>query len=307
MAMAKEDFRESARRTTIVICTVDRLADLDACLKSLAPFKADGAEVMVVDNGHLGAEVAAVANRHGATLIHEPRRGVSRARNAGIRATTGDILAFLDDDSAADPSWLPALLEPLRDPEIFAVVGGIDSQSVSDPVSRTFDALHRAQFPQSSSVYSGNDQSGEFPMRMALVGNANMAIRREAFERFGYFDPRFGRGTRVGSGEEPDLLLRILLGSGKIAVVPTARIIHRHSTEASAVKRWAFASGCAHTAMLTKYFFREPTRRGEILRYTASRLRRTPTSSPEPAASRPPKSSFLLGSLYGPFAYFLSR
>ena len=103
----------------------------------------------------------------------------------------------------------------------------------------------------------GNAEKSSFPMRSALVGNANMAIRREAFDRFGYFDTRMGRGTRIGSGEEPDFLLRILLGGAKIVVEPAARILHRHSTEWRAVRRWAFQSGCAHTAILTKYFLQE--------------------------------------------------
>ena len=298
---------ELLKQTSIIVCTVDRLTDLEACLKSLLPFRAAVADVIVVNNGPHLAPVEEVSRRHGAVVVNEPQRGVSRARNAGIRAATGSIMAFLDDDSVADPNWLPLLIEPLRDPRVFAVSGSIGAQTLADPVSQAFDNLHRAQFPESQITFEGNADQNSFPMRWALVGNANMAIRREAFDRFGFFDTRFGRGTRIGSGEEPDLLLRILLGGGRVVVEPAARILHRHSTEWRAMRRWAFTSGCSHTAMLTKYFLRDSSLRRRILRYAASRMRLQPAPKAlTPAKIRVPNIPFILGSLYGPLAFLFS-
>jgi GT2 family glycosyltransferase len=298
---------ELLNATSIIVCTVDRLTDLEACLQSLLPFRAAMADVIVVNNGPHLAAVGEVARRHGAVVVNESRRGVSRARNAGIRAAKGSIMAFLDDDSVADPNWLPLLIEPLRDPRVFAVTGSIGAQTLADPVSQAFDELHRAQFPQSQITFDGNAELNSFPMRWALVGNANMAIRREAFDRFGFFDTRFGRGTRIGSGEEPDMLLRILLGGKRIVVEPGARILHRHSTEWNAMRRWAFTSGCSHTAMLTKYFLRDSSLRRQILRYAASRVQRQPAPKAlTPAKLRVPNIPFILGSLYGPLAFLFS-
>ncbi len=299
---------ELLKQTSIIVCTVDRLADLEECLKSLRTFRPAVAEIIVVNNGPQLAAVEQVAHHHDARVVTEPQRGVSRARNAGIRAATGSIMAFLDDDSVADPSWLPLLLAPFRDPQVLAVAGSIFAQTLADPVSRAFDYLHRAQFPETQRTVNGNTENGSFPMRSALVGNANMAIRREAFHRFGYFDTRLGRGTRIGSGEEPDFLLRVLLGGGMMVVEPAARIFHRHSTEWRAVRRWAFESGCAHTAILTKYFLQEPSLRGQILRYVASRVRRRPAlEAPAAAKLKIPRIPLLLGSLFGPLAFLLAR
>jgi GT2 family glycosyltransferase len=302
-----DDPDELLKQTSIIVCTVDRLTDLEECLKSLRPFHEAGAEIVVVNNGPHFAAVEEIARRHGARVVTEPRRGVSRARNAGVRAAAGNIMAFLDDDSVAAPDWLPLLLAPLSDPQVLAVAGSIFSQTLADPVSQAFDFLHLAQFPRSQIIVDADAEQNIFPMRAALVGNANMAIRRMAFERFGYFDTRLGRGTRIGSGEEPDLLLRILRGRARIAVEPAARILHRHSTDWRAVRRWAFHSGCAHTAILTKYFLQEPASRGQILRYAASRLRRQP--APEASATtqlRIPRMPLLLGSLFGPIAFLLA-
>ena len=103
--------------------------------------------IIVVNNGPHLAAVEEIAQRHGARVVREPQRGVSRARNAGIRAATGNILAFLDDDSVADPHWLPLLLTPFRDPEVLAVVGSIFAQTLADPVSQAFDYLHQRSVP----------------------------------------------------------------------------------------------------------------------------------------------------------------
>jgi GT2 family glycosyltransferase len=273
----------------------------------LRPIKPSVAEIIVVNNGPHVAAVAEIARRHDATVVSESQRGVSRARNAGIHAAGGSILAFLDDDSVAGPDWLPRLLAPFHDPKVLASVGSISAQTLGDPVSQAFDFLHHAQFPESQLTLGGDAADRSFPMRAALVGNANMAIRREAFGRFGYFDSRFGRGTRIGSGEEPDFLIRLLLGGAKVVVEPEARILHRHSTQWDAVRHWALRSGCAHTAILSKYFIQRPSLRGSILRYAVSRLRRRPAAEATAATKlKIPRIPLLLGSFHGPVAFLLS-
>jgi GT2 family glycosyltransferase len=299
---------ESLKQLSLIVCTVDRPADLARCVASLLPFQEAGAEIVVVNNGPSSSAVEEIATSHGARVITELRRGLSCARNAGIRAATGAILAFLDDDAQADPEWIPRLLAPFADPRVLAVVGSVGAQTVADPVSRIFDRIYLAHMPESQLLLEAPRETHPFPVRLAMQGTgSNMAIRREAFNRFGCFDTRLGRGTRIGSGEETDLFLRLLRGGGRIVVEPAARIVHRHPTESDAVRRWAFQSGCAHTAILTKYLLQEPTWRGPILRYAASRLRRPPV--PETSTAAPPqvpRIPLLLGSLYGPLALLLS-
>jgi GT2 family glycosyltransferase len=298
---------ELFKQTSIIVCTVDRVADLGRCLESLQRFRAAGAGIMVVNNGPHGAAIEEIARRDGASVTTETKRGVSRARNAGIHAAAGTILAFLDDDSVADSEWLPLLLAPFRNSQVLGVVGSVWPQTLSDPVSQAFHGMHQSQLPESWITLEAPPKENPFPLRLALVGNANMAIRREAFERIGYFDVRFGRGTRIGSSEEPELLLALLRGQGKIVVEPAARIFHRHSTQWRAFRRWAFHSGCGHTAILTKYYLRERSLRGEILRYTVSRILRRKKSASGPSTQvKIPRLPFLLGSLYGPLAFLLS-
>jgi GT2 family glycosyltransferase len=292
--------------TSIIICTLDRPADLARCLESLQPFRPAVAEILIVNNGPRLAPVAEIARRFGARVVTEARRGVSRARNAGIRAATGSIIAFLDDDTLADANWIPLLVAPFRDPQVLAVVGSVWPQTIDNPVSQAFDRMHRALLPESQLTSQAPREENPFPLREALVGNANMAFRREAFERFGQFDARFGRGARIGSSEEADLLLRILRGGAKLVVEPAAGIYHRHPTARGALRKWAFQSGCGHTAILTKYFLKEPSLRGAILRYTGGRVLRQRTGKPGSVPFRVPRMPLLLGSLYGPVAFLFS-
>ena len=90
---------------TVVLPTFRRPEGLARVLRSLANQQNPGVEwdLLVVDNDE-GAEASAVfeMSRHrlpvAAALVHEPARGATRARNAGIERATGDVIAFVDDD-----------------------------------------------------------------------------------------------------------------------------------------------------------------------------------------------------------------
>ena len=62
-----------------------------------------------------GEHVRVLANAH--------RQGLSGARNTAVAAASGDVVVFLDDDAAARPGWLRALLAPYADPDVVAVGG----------------------------------------------------------------------------------------------------------------------------------------------------------------------------------------
>jgi O-antigen biosynthesis protein len=294
------------KQATIVVCTVGRSEALEACLGSLHPFRSAGAQVIVVNNRPPSNALDEFCSYNRVRVVDECRRGLANARNAGIRASAGTVVAFLDDDAQADSNWLPLLLEPFEDSQVFAVAGSVRAQTLTDPVSQAFDRLYHSHLPASRLTLDARHEEVAFPLRMAMMGTgSSLAIRREAFERFGWFDGRFGRGTRIGSGEETDLLLALLLAGAKVVIEPAAGISHRHPRDWGAFRRWAFQSGCAHTAILTKYLLREPSLRGEILRYTGSRILRR--EKPKSAPVKVPRLPLLLGSLYGPLAFLLSK
>ncbi len=300
---------ELLKQVTLIICTVDRFADLERCLASVEPIRPAPAEFIVVNNGPHLAAVEEVAGRHNAHVIVEPRRGIGYARNTGIRAARGKFIAFLDDDAQAGEDWLAHLIAPLDDSAIDCVWGVVQAENPSDPLQRSFQQIACPPSPQAPTVFDARAGGDPFPLRMAMNGLTMSAVfRRDVFDRFGYFDGRFGRGTRVRSGEDTDLFFNLLRQGGRIASAPKAVVFHRWPAEREWLRRNTFEAACGHTAILTKYFCAQPALRPPILRYIFARLRNRVAHKPKASPSiSPPQLPFLLGSLYGPFAFLLSR
>jgi GT2 family glycosyltransferase len=296
------------KQTSIIVCTVDRLADLERCLQSLRPFHAAVKEILVVNNGPCGEAVEEIAQLHEAKVVTERRRGVSRARNTGIRNALGKIIVFLDDDTQASEDWLHLLIAPLTDSSVDCVVGSVRAENPAGPVQQAFEKILSQGLPNGPTMLDARAASDPFPLRMAMNGfTMNVAFRRSVFERFGCFDERFGRGTRIGSGEDADCFFNVLRLGGRILFEPGAVVVHRWPTARKALRRSMFQSGCAHTAILTKYFLQEPSLRRETLRYAASRLRPLPAPAASSAAKfKIPRMPLFVGSLYGPLAFLLS-
>ena len=119
-------------RASVIVCTLNRSSLLDGCLASLAAQRlaSDEYEIVVVDNGSTDGTRGLVKrwmrDLGNIRLEVEPVTGLSRARNAGIRAARGEVVAFLDDDALASEQWLTALLEAYtRSPDVGAVVGPV--------------------------------------------------------------------------------------------------------------------------------------------------------------------------------------
>ncbi len=300
---------DAAEQVSLVICTVDRFADLERCLASLEPFRSVLREVIVVNNGPHLAAVQEIAARHDARTLHEPRRGSSSARNAGIRAARGDIIAFLDDDTTADENWLPRLVAPFADPAVAGVLGTVRASNPHDPIHMAFLQFAIAPLPVVPTTLDACAAGERFPLRLAMTGfTMNAAFRRAAFERFGYFDTRFGPGTRVRYGDDTDFFFRVLLRGGRMQFEPRAIVAHRWPADPKAWRRAVFGVACGHTALLAKYFCAELGLRSEVLRYIRGRWRmRRQRAASSPASVQFPGASFILGSLFGPVAFLLSR
>ena len=82
----------------------------------------DGYRAIVVDNGSTDRS-AEVARAHGATVIHEARRGFGSAAHAGLLAATAPIVAFCDADASMDPADLPLVVDPVAAGEVELVLG----------------------------------------------------------------------------------------------------------------------------------------------------------------------------------------
>ncbi|WP_049976548.1 glycosyltransferase family A protein [Curtobacterium sp. B8] len=235
-------------RITVVVATRDRPEDVRRCVASVLASEWDDLEVIVVDNApSTSATRDVVASFADARLqyVLEARAGVSRARNAGLAAATGDVVAFVDDDVVVDAWWAAALAAAYaRDADVVCVTGLVPSGELRTPTQRYFDERVTWARNTDRRVYRTAEPPADLPLFPFSVGafgtGANMSLRREAALELGGFDVALGPGTPARAGEDPDLFTRVLSPGGALAVspprssgtstAPTARPCdHRHS------------------------------------------------------------------------------
>jgi len=127
---------ENSLSISVVIVTRNRAELLKDALDSLTRQSRQPDEVIIVDNDSKDNTKEAALNfsdRLNIKYIYEPKRGIPHARNAGIRNTTGDIIASIDDDCVADENWLKCLeIAFIRDPNVGVVGGELSYFTIGD-------------------------------------------------------------------------------------------------------------------------------------------------------------------------------
>jgi glycosyltransferase involved in cell wall biosynthesis/GT2 family glycosyltransferase len=238
---------------SVVICayTLDRLGEIGGAIDSVEAQTRQALEtILVID--------------HSPDLLKESRRrwpdvrvvpngeaqGLSGARNSGVVACCGEVVAFLDDDAIAAPDWIEVLARAYEDPRVLGAGGTVRPRWLAGRPS---------WFPPEFDWVVGCTHSGMPAERSAvrnLVG-ANMSLRRDALEEVGGFRKELGRiGTLPVGCEETDLCIRISerWPDGVILYDPAAAVDHLVPAERGT--RRYFRERCAaegrSKAVLTK-------------------------------------------------------
>ncbi|MGH7260994.1 MAG: glycosyltransferase family 2 protein [Nitrospiraceae bacterium] len=235
------------RQVSVVIPVLNAARTLPDCLAALAQLEPAPLEVLLVDNGSTDDSLArlhAFAARSLPYRIHvlqAATRGASAARNAGIRAAAGEIIAFTDADCEPDSGWLTHLDEPFEDHAVTAVAGQIVAAPASTALE-LFSALYTLQSPRTMSRHrQWTLGAGGFP-------TANFSIRRESVIRLGGFDETI----RI-YGEDFDLCARLYADGGEIVFSPEAKVVHHHRTTFAGMVRQAFGFGRSHPYLLRRH------------------------------------------------------
>ncbi len=215
---------------SVVICayTEDRWADLERAVASLSAQTAPAHEIIVVIDHNRELHRRATAGLPGVNvMVNNGHQGLSGARNTGIAAATGDVIAFLDDDAEAEPAWLAHLLAPYSDPTI-AGVGGL-----AEP---RWPSNRPSWFPPEFDWVVGCSYTG-LPTASAPVRNpigAGMSFRRTVFDQVGGFTDGLGRlGARPLGCEETEFAIRLRAYDPTAVLLyqPLARVGHRVTRE----------------------------------------------------------------------------
>src|SRR6266705_3161626 len=97
-------------KVSVVVCAYNAESTMAACLESLRDLRYPAYEIVVVDDGSPERTGHIVDEYDDFHVIHQENKGLSAARNVGIAASTGDIIAFTDSDCVVDPDWLHYLV-----------------------------------------------------------------------------------------------------------------------------------------------------------------------------------------------------
>jgi O-antigen biosynthesis protein len=197
-------------KVSVVICAYNAESTMAACLDSLRALRYPATEVVVVDDGSTD-QTGAIADRYeGFHVIHQENKGLSAARNVGMAASTGDIIAYTDSDCVVDPDWLHYLVATFLSSGLPAV-GGPNLPPPED----SFVASCVAASPGGPLEVLLDDEEAEH------IPGCNMAFRREALEEIGGFDPVYR-----AAGDDVDVCWRLQNLGYRIGWSPAAMVWH---------------------------------------------------------------------------------
>jgi GT2 family glycosyltransferase len=215
---------------SVVVCayTERRWASLRAALESIRAQRTPPLETIVVADHNPALQRAITAAYPDVMTVANCRsRGLSGARNTGVRCAGGTIVAFLDDDAVAEPDWLSRMSAHYFDPAIIGVGGRVLPQ---------WPAQKPRWFPEEFYWVVGCSYRGQ-PEHLAPVRNpigGNMSFKRAVIERLDGFRESIGREGANGSGcEETEFCIRAqeAYPQSKILYDPYMIVHHRLEPE----------------------------------------------------------------------------
>lgn len=199
-----------APRISVIICTYNGSATLRECLEGVLTLHYPDYEAIVVCDGSTDDSSGIAGAYEGVRVIETAQRGLAAARNTGMRAAKGEIVAFIDDDATPDPDWLTHLAAIFASGS-YAAVGGPNVL----PAESSTVAQCVANAPGGPTHVLVSDREAEH------VPGCNMALRKADLEAIGGFDPQF-----TAAGDDVDVCWRLLDRGRRIAFSPGAVVSH---------------------------------------------------------------------------------
>jgi len=218
---------EEQMKLSVVICTygMDRLNDLEEAVNSILNQSYQDFEILIIaDNSErLISSLEKRLTSGKVKIISCEAKGLSNARNLGVKYSTGDVVAFLDDDAIADKNWLSYIVKNyMEDVEVIGVGGRIIS---------AWEGTRPEWFPDDIDWIVGCTYKGH-PEEKCCVRNiigCNMSFRKKAFNKIGRFESSIGRvGKHLLAGEEMEFCVRLLQAYPQAKIIYDPSIVVHH-------------------------------------------------------------------------------
>lgn len=256
---------QATAAVSLVVCTRNRAAALEAMLATIQAADVSNAngELVIVDNGSTD-HTDRVARAHAAdvsypvAVVQAPLAGLSRARNVGIDAARGSLIAFTDDDCRLGEDYLARVVKAFSEEGLGYAGGRILHANSSDARYGGDERAERVDLPPRSFVAPGQIQG------------ASMTFRREVIDRVGRFDEELGAGEKWRC-EDVDYCQRASYAGFLGAHLPELVVWHAHGRDDGAVEQHALDDAYARGGFYAKFLLRgRPRHAAAIVRAAVS-------------------------------------
>jgi len=223
-------------RISVIVCSYNGARTIRDCFGGLLRLEYPDFEVIVVDDGS-NDRTPAIAEEYGFRLISTENRGLSSARNTGLQAATGEILAYIDDDARPDAHWLTYLASTF----VGTTHAGVGGPNVAPPGDGLVAECVANAPGGPAHVLLSDDEAEHIP-------GCNMAFRKEALEAIGGFDPQFRT-----AGDDVDVCWRILQRGWTLGFNPAAIVWHHRRNSVRAFWKQQRGYGKAEALLEAKW------------------------------------------------------
>ncbi len=240
------DWTPSQPRTlpavSIVIPVYNRPKEIEACLASLQTldYPRDKIEVIVVDDASWDHTVAVVRGFDVRLIIQPCNMGQSAARNTGVAAARGEIIAFIDSDCIARPGWLCELVPYFQDSRVALVGGYVDACHREKRMDRYEQVCSALNMGQDAALGRGDNC-------LFYVPTCNMLLRKEQYEQVGGLD------ESLHVGEDVDLCWRLMGARHHLFYIPRGCVLHKHRNKLLSGFRRRFDYGTSEAVLYARF------------------------------------------------------
>jgi glycosyltransferase involved in cell wall biosynthesis len=238
----------NAAHVSAVICTRNRPDKIGQAVASVLANDYPNFELTVIDQSTTDATEVAIHDLLDADprlhYIHSDEPGLSRAYNNGIGRTTGEIIAFTDDDCIVPTDWIANIAAAFESEP--------DGELLYGQVVPAFDQGDEFGLTPSLPITQPTRLSRKDGFRVFGMG-ANFAARRRLFDRVGVFDEILGGGGPLKSSQDYDLAYRTYRAESVILLRPEVTLRHDGRREAEDWPALLTAYGIGDGAFYTKH------------------------------------------------------
>ena len=312
----------SEPKVAVLIATRNRTASLERALRSVLASGYDSFEVVVVDNAPSAESTRELVETTFAAspvrYVREPRAGLARAHNAGLRTISAPIVAIIDAFALGD--------------DVVCVTGAIEPLELETPAQHWVEhhlGFNKGRTRTSFDLGANRPDGRLFPYAAGALGSgANMSFRTSFLREIGGFDPALGAGSVAKGGDDIAAFYEVIVRGYRLVYEPMAVVRHQHHREIEQLEKQITGYGVGLGAFLTKIVFDRPSTLVQLVRLAPQGIRHAATMRRAGEAPRVDAAATMnpylseeladdrfgalgrrerLGMLKGPWAYARSR